>query len=180
MSLSRMRDSPTRIAWAPQRAKRSTSARVWIPLSATRSGFRSASRRMAEAGGQPLGSGQIHFESLEVAIVNADELCAGRQGAVQFRFVVHLDQRRKPASGQLETPELRVAQHSDDQENRIGSPFDRLQDLPLIDDEILPQQRQLSPPAGFVSSIPANPGKTSRPSARRGSWRPRPRIGGRW
>src|ERR1039458_4911881 len=38
MSACFINDSPTRMAWAPHFASRSTSARVWMPLSATRRG----------------------------------------------------------------------------------------------------------------------------------------------
>ena len=63
---------------------------------------------------------------------------------IQLSFVVHLDQRRQAGFGRqrMEPLQLRVAQNGGDQQNRVRPPLDRLQDLPLINDEILAQQRQ--------------------------------------
>ena len=107
MSPCLIRDSPTSMARAPASAKRSTSARVWMPLSATSSG---AAAERATRGGQALGRGEVHLEGLQVAVIDANKFRPQGQGALQLGLIMHLDQYgQASARGQpVQAPQLRI------------------------------------------------------------------------
>ena len=65
--------------------------------------------------------------------------------AFQFCFVVDFHQRGQTGfrRQRMESFQLFITQNGDDEQNRVRAPLDGFEDLPLINDEILAQQRQL-------------------------------------
>ncbi len=67
---------------------------------------RCRSRRPARPGirdprQRALGRAEVGLEALQIAIVDADELRAGRERALELRLVVHLDQRVEAESARV-------------------------------------------------------------------------------
>ena len=93
---------------------------------------------------QPLRRRQIHLESFQVAVVHADERGRNFQRAFQFRLVVDFHQHGQTGfrGERMEFCQLLVAQNGDDEQDGVRAPFDGFENLPLINDEILAQQRQ--------------------------------------
>ena len=53
----------------------------------------------------------------------------------------------------MKAPQLRIAQDCDDQQNCVRAPLNRLQNLPVINDEFLPQQGQFHRCADLLQVI---------------------------
>jgi len=122
-------DSPTRIAPAPHFFRRFTSAREWIPLSATR--------------------------IFPVPIVDADERRGNLLRAFQFFLVVNFHQNGETGfdGERMKFRQLRVGQNCDDEQDGVRAPFDGFEDLAFINDEILAQQRQFHRRANLAEII---------------------------
>ncbi len=130
--------SPTKIASTPAASSRATSARVRMPLSETSthsSGTRSA---------QPQRVLQVGTEGAQIAIVHADQRRAGVEHPLQIRRVVQFHERRHlPFDGQpVQQAEVAIVEAFGDQQHRVGAGCPRFEQLILIENEILPQQRQ--------------------------------------
>ena len=48
---------------------------------------------------QPFGRAQVHVERFQIAVVDADELRANREGTIQFRLVMDFDERCQSCFG---------------------------------------------------------------------------------
>src|SRR5208282_4257776 len=124
----RINDSPTKMALAPHCFNRSTSARVWMPLSATSSV------------GQASCLSPFSFFKLET----------GATPVLRFNFaanrsVVNFDKRGKSGfrCQRMEFLQLGVGQNGDDEQDGVRAPFDGFEKLPSVNDKVLAQQRQL-------------------------------------
>ena len=82
-----MRCSPTRNALKPL-CNRFTSAEEWMPLSAHLDDSRGDFFAPAASD-----VSSVTSKRMQIPIIHADNLRAGRERAVQLRFVMHLDQR---------------------------------------------------------------------------------------
>ena len=91
------------------------------------------------------------LEGAQVPVVDADELGAERQGAVQLRPVVHLDQHvhAEIVSGVDQRAGLVVRDARHDDEDAVGAPGAGLVDLIGLEQEILAQGRQAGGLAGL-------------------------------
>ena len=65
--------------------------------------------------------------------------------AFQFRLVMHFHQRGQTRirCQRVKSLQPRVIENGDDEQNGVRAPLDGFENLPLINDEILAQQRQL-------------------------------------
>src|SRR5215211_1388117 len=99
---------------------------------------------------QSLARAQARFEGLEVAVVDADEARAQAQRALELGFVVHLDEcvhaERKGCL--LEIPRSDIVDGRHDDEDTVGPPRARLDDLVGVVQEILAQDRKRGARAG--------------------------------
>ena len=148
----------------PRRDRRSTSASVKMPLSPTT--MRSARDQRREL----LADAERDLEGAQIPVVDADELGAERQRAVEFRPVVHLDQHVHAEIVRRvdQRARLLVGDARHDDEDAIRAPGARLEDLIGLEQEILAQGRQAGRLAGLRSGIRACPGTTARRSERKG------------
>ena len=121
---------------------------------------------------QALGHGERRLEGPEVAVVDADERRGEPQRALELRLVVHLDEHVHAERERrlLERLRLVVGDRRHDDQDAVGAPGARLEDLVGLEHEILAERRQRAPRAPR-SGIPARPGRRARRSAPRG--RPR-------
>ena len=106
------------------------------------SAFRDENFSIADFLRQFFRRGQIHFESFQVAIVHANERGIDFQRALQFCFVVNLDQNGESGFNgeRMEFCQLLVGQNGDDEQDGVCAPFDGFENLALINDEIFSQQ----------------------------------------
>ena len=93
--------------------------------------------------GKPDRGFDIHVERFQIAIVDADDGCAGVEGFSKFRFIVNLNQRVElQISGELdEFLQFARLQHRDDQQNRARPGRACLINLERIEDEVLAENR---------------------------------------
>ena len=91
-----------------------------------------------------LADAERHLEGAQVAVVDADELRAERQRALEFGAVVDLDQHvhAEPVGGVDQRARLRVGDARHDDEDAIGAPGARLEHLVGLEQEVLAQGRQ--------------------------------------
>ena len=99
----------------------------------------------------------VDGEGPQVAVVDADDLGAGGDGARDLVRVVGLDQRveARGPRGREQRRERRVGERRDDEQDRVGARRSRLGDLVAVDDEVLAQDRQL---AGRARGAPGRRG----------------------
>ena len=85
-----------------------------------------------------------HLEGGEVAIVDADEVGAGRDRNIEFAAIVHFDQRGKPPArgAGAEIANLLFAQDGGDEQDGIGPVRRGFEDLRFGDGEVLAQDRE--------------------------------------
>ena len=92
---------------------------------------------------EPEGQVEVGDEPRQVAVVDPDEVGARVEDAGEVGRVVELDQGRhaeRPGARQ-ERRELGVVEDLGDQEDRVGAGEAGLDDLVLVDEEVLAQQR---------------------------------------
>ena len=91
------------------------------------------------------GSLDAQVESLQVAIVDADDAGAGGKRAVEFGGGVNLDERLHAefAAESDQVAKKLVAESSDDQQETVGVVGARFPDLPGIEDKILAKDGEL-------------------------------------
>ena len=150
----RIRLSPTRNVLTPHRCSRAMSAGVKMPLSPMTmrsSGTRGASRSVVAS---------VDVEGLEVAIVDADQAARQVERAVEFGVVVHFDDgvHVPVAGGRGELGGERVVDLGQDDQDAVGTPGARLDNLIGIDHEILAQDGQDGKPCARRSGIQARLG----------------------
>ncbi len=121
---------------------------------------------------------QIGNKSMQITVVDADQQRFGKplqlQHALDFGFIVHFQQHIhfQLACMQKQLLQSAVAERCGNQQNGIGTDCARLDDLVMIDDEVLAQNRQIAGLAGKSQvAIPAlkkvligEHGKTRRPA----------------
>ena len=97
-----------------------------------------------DALGQALGGAEIDGEVGQVAVVDADQPGVDGQRTVEFGLVVHLHQRGQAGAGgqAVQVGELGVVEAGGDEQDGVRAVLDCLRQLPLVDHEILAQQRQ--------------------------------------
>ena len=90
-----------------------------------------------------------NLEGAQVAVIDADQSGAGIQGALQFWFIMHFDQRLHPQPFRFHAQAFQRGrvQERGNQQYGVRSRVTRLEDLIGIDDEILAQQRNFDVPA---------------------------------
>ena len=88
---------------------------------------------------------QIDAKRVQIAIVDSDRLETCVQRALQLGGIVDLAEHIEPSRSRArsQADQLRLAQCRNNQQNRIGAMRARLDDLKFVDDEVLPQARQL-------------------------------------
>ena len=109
-----------------------------MPLSATIS-------RSFGAGAQALASLKRNLEIAQIAVVDADQRRFERQGAVEFGFVMRLDQHvhMQVMRRDIEGARLLIVDAGHDDENAVGAGGARFKDLIGVEHEILAQDRQM-------------------------------------
>ena len=153
MSACFISDSPTRMAFAPHLANRSTSAQVWMPLSATRSGdalpvaccVLREEEYKREASCSVVARSTLNVLSRGCSRRSMPLPSPGR-GPVRLRHAPRPALPNPPPSPAYESAStahrLRLRQSAAPRRRPTRSP----PDLPLINDEVLPQQRQVHAP----------------------------------
>ncbi len=94
--------------------------------------------------GQAHGGAQVNGEIVQIAVVDANQISAGGQRALQFRLVVNFHQRGQ-AGGcgpRAEAAQLGVLQDAHDEEDGVGPALDGLGYLAFVNNKVLAQQRQ--------------------------------------
>src|SRR6267378_3052421 len=101
------------------------------------------------------GSFGTHGQSLQVAIVHAENAGIRGERAVQFRPGVNLDERlhTKLAAERDELMQLRISKRSNNQEKTVGVVSTRFPNLPGIEDEVLAKYRKSYGLAGFAEIL---------------------------
>ena len=96
-----------------------------------------------DAVAEPEGEVEVGDEPGQIAVVDADEGRAGVEDAGQIGLVVELDKdgHSEPPGALSKRDELAVVKDFGDQEDGVGPREPGLDDLVLVDDEILPQER---------------------------------------
>src|SRR5713226_6128854 len=87
---------------------------------------------------------QSHFECLQIAVVDADQMSAGLERALQLRLRMDLDQRlqRERPSLILKFLEQNGVEQGGDQQHRIRAETPSLRQLVAVHDKILAQKRK--------------------------------------
>src|SRR5258708_32978177 len=98
------------------------------------------------------GSFGAHGQSLQVAIVHAENACVGGKGAVEFSPGVNLHERlhAKLAAERDELVQLRISKRGDDQEKTVSVVSTRFPNLPRIEYKVLAKNGESDGLAGFA------------------------------
>ncbi len=152
MSAARMRVSPTSMAGTPAASRRLDVGAG--PDAALGDEDDVGGDLVAEADRQV----EVGDEPVQVAVVDADEVGPRGQDAGQVARVVELDQGGHPPpprQGQ-ERRQLRIVEDLGDQEDGIGAGHPGLDDLVLVDQEVLAEDRDRHrrPDPGQVRQVP--------------------------
>ena len=140
-------------------ASRAMSAGVTMPLSPTTMRSRRDERR------QLLAHGERHLEGAQVAVVDADELAcrAAAPGRARRRsWTSTSTSMPSPCAVSIERARLRVGDARHDDEDAVGAPGARLEDLVGLEQEVLAQGRQAGGLARLRRDIRAGPGTRAR------------------
>lgn len=94
---------------------------------------------------------RVHREGLQIAIVYADDMGFGGEGAIELGACVDFNQRfhLQCATEGDEVAQQRIVESGNDQEEAIGVVGARFPDLPGIEDEVLAENRERD----FLASI---------------------------
>jgi hypothetical protein len=94
-----------------------------------------------DEGAQTLCGGQVNFESLKIAVVDADEGAAIEEGAFDIVFVVDFDQsiHAEAFGGGFELADFPVFQDRNDEQDAVSARESSFGDLDFVDDEIFAQ-----------------------------------------
>ena len=149
-------DSPTRIAPAPHFFNSlHVRARVNAAFGDQQRTVTPVTGGLQQLRRQLFGRRQIHLESFQIAVVHADERRGNFQRAFQFRLVMNFHQHGQAGLGgeRMKFCQLLVRQNGDDEQDGVRAPFDGFENLALINDEILAQQRQFHGGANLAEII---------------------------
>ena len=94
---------------------------------------------------QSFGGRESYLEGFEIPIVDPYESGSAAQRPLEFCLVMNFNQGCQSCCiGQtVEVRQLIIREDGNNEQDRIGSPFNGLENLPLIDNEVLAKQRQL-------------------------------------
>ena len=108
------------------------------PLSLTRT---MSSRHFRD---QPSRNLKVDFEGTKVAVIHADNIGARSEADIQFRLVVHFDDRShfKVLRQFAKAPQRRLIEHCGDKKNRIRPVSRGFDHMKIVNREILPQYGQ--------------------------------------
>ncbi len=108
-------------------------------------GFADGDAMMRDAVDQFERSLDASCESLEVAIVHANDARASGQGPIEFSIRVHLDQRfhSKFSPERDEIAKKVILKHSDYEKKTVGVVGARFPDLPGVEDEVFAEHGEL-------------------------------------
>ena len=104
---------------------------------------------------EPECSFEIHFEGPQIAAVDADQVTAGIEGALQFLFVMSFAQNveamRSRDSGQRY--QFFLIEGGDNQQDGVGSVCSGFHDLEFIDDKIFAQAGKRTAGRGLAQIV---------------------------
>ena len=86
---------------------------------------------------------EVHVKGVEVAIVDADEVASGDEGAVEFGGIVDFaeDVELQCERATVKSKQFVLGERGDDQQDGVGAMGAGLEQLELVDDEVLAQAR---------------------------------------